>query len=206
MAILQFPDDTPRGVLAWVGSYSEETGPVLAFGTVEVPDDQPISLDVHSATGLQHNAGGGWSSSGSGQPSDLGFLRDLPEAVISALSFQKVVASSVPAIEHLAPGMERLTLKWSGLDDTALPSIAKLTGLMSLQTFGNRFTDEGVQQLASLTNLDRLWLEEETLTVEGFRFMQQLPRLRRLGLMDVRLQPGDLERLRAEAPSVDVST
>jgi hypothetical protein len=64
-------------------------------------------------------------------------------------------------------------------------TVAKLTGLTYLQTFGNNFTDRGVQQLATLVNLD-LYLEEQTLTLAAFDFVERLPHLTRLGLQDVR--------------------
>jgi len=83
-------------------------------------------------------------------------------------------------------------------------TVAKLTGLTYLQTFGNAFTDHAVQQLAALTKLDHLYLEEESLTAAAFAFVEQLPHLARLGLQDVSITADETRRLRARLPRVDV--
>ena len=36
--VIQFPTDAIVGTLDWNGSWSDERGPVLATGSVEVPD------------------------------------------------------------------------------------------------------------------------------------------------------------------------
>jgi hypothetical protein len=73
-----------------------------------------------------------------------------------------------------------------------------------LQSWGNRFTDAGVQQLASLTRLESLYLEEETLSAAALDFAVSLPHLTHLGLQDVPLSAADLTELRQRLPSVDV--
>ena len=103
-----------------------------------------------------------------------------------------------------APGLHALYLAFSGLGDVVLPTVAALTGLTWLQTFGNRFTDAGVQQLVGLTNMRHLYLEEETLTAAAFAFVDRLPQLVRLGLQDVDLDDAELETLRARLPGVQV--
>ena len=89
--------------------------------------------------------------------------------------------------------------------DDALPSIAKLTGLTYLQTFGNQFTDRGVRQLVALRELESLCLEEETLSAAAFEFATCLPRLQRLGLQDVSISEEELDALRRQLPQVSVS-
>lgn len=108
------------------------------------------------------------------------------------------------AVVHLGPGLRHLTLVRSDLDDAALTVIAQLHGLASLQTFGNRFTDAGVQRLAALSQLQHLYLEEETLTVAAFTFAARLPRLVHLGLQDVPISTEELEALQAAMPNVRV--
>jgi hypothetical protein len=73
-----------------------------------------------------------------------------------------------------------------------------------LQTWGNRFSDEGVQQLAPLSKLECLYLEEETLTAAAFGFAVGLPKLKRLGLMDVPLTSEERAGLKRLLPTVDV--
>jgi hypothetical protein len=121
------------------------------------------------------------------------------------LTLQNVLASSVPEIARLAPGLRRLYLTWSELNDDAIPSVAKLHNLTYLQTFGNHFTDEAVQALGALHDLQRLALEEESLTVAAFGFVRQLPKLERLGLQDVQITAAELGQLRAELPGVTVT-
>jgi hypothetical protein len=104
----------------------------------------------------------------------------------------------------LAPGLRRLYLGWTGFSDAVLSTVAMLTGLIYLQTFGNSFTDRGVQQLAALVNLDHLYLEEATLTLAAFDFVDRLPHLTMLGLQDVPLARRDLENLRGRLPGIDV--
>lgn len=83
--------------------------------------------------------------------------------------------------------------------------MATLTGLRYLQTFGNRFTDRGVLQLATLVDLEDLYLEEDTLTAAAFAFVDRLPHLVRLGLQDVAISGPEVEQLRARLPGVRLS-
>ena len=105
---------------------------------------------------------------------------------------------------HLAPGLRSLYLAWADLEDDALAHVSKLEGLIYLQTWGNRFTDRGVQQLAALTRLESLYLEEEPLSAAAFDFVVGLPHLARLGLQDVPLTDAELADLRRRLPDVDV--
>ena len=104
----------------------------------------------------------------------------------------------------LAPRLTWLSIANADLGYEVLPSITKLIGLTFLQTCGNAFTDEGVQQLVALQHLTHLYLEEESLTVAALAFVALLPRLERLGLQDMPLTDEDLERLRTELPGVGV--
>ena len=167
------------GTLDWA-TRDYERGPVLATGQVNVPDEADVSFDVEIVLHVQPN-GTGWQLQSDMRPVDLSFLADLPPRAISDLSLHRVVADSMTSLVHLAPGLRRLYLVWSDLGDDALQHVAQLTRLIYLQTFGNRFTDRGVQQLVNLQELQDLYLEEETLTASAFMFASHLPRLRRLG-------------------------
>lgn len=91
----------------------------------------------------------------------------------------------------------------AGFTDAALQAVARLTGLTYLQTFGNLSSDQGVQ---TASHTQGTWitstLEEETLRLAAF--VDQLPRLARLGLQDVVLSDGDLDKLRHRLPGVRV--
>ena len=98
----------------------------------------------------------------------------------------------------------RLYLACTDLTDEALAAIGTLHGLCYLQSWGNRFTDRGVQQMASLTRLESLYLEEETLSAAAFDFAASLPHLARRGLQDVPIPAAELAELRRRLPDVEV--
>jgi hypothetical protein len=231
MPRLRFPADQAVGTLEWSGSEAQE--PVLALGEIVVPEGVEVTLEVeiitsvhrsgpgqHTGTGLWFELKGGsvaargplltgaeytYELEGSGDPVDLGFLRELPDDGIADLHLTwPLVPESIAAITHLAPGLRRLCLANTGLRDDALAHVARLRGLTYLQTYGNKFTDEGVKQLAALTEIDHLYLEEESLTVAALGFTRHLPKLVRLGLQDVPLTAGELSELKAQLPAVDV--
>jgi hypothetical protein len=154
--------------------------------------------------GEPSTGGGSWTIDVAQEPVDLGFLRDLPANGAESLTLHSSDEAKFGAVAHLAPGLRKLYLVWAGFSDAALGTVARLTGLTYLQTFGNDFRDVGVQKLAALVNLDHLYLEEETLTAAAFAFVDQLPHLARLGLQDVWITPDELSRLRERLPGVDV--
>lgn len=203
---LTFPTDRIVGDLDFPGAWDPVHGPFLATGTVTVPDDQDIRLHVHAITDVTASGHGSWTINDDPAHTiaDLAFLADLPPNVIHALDLRRVDPATFPAVRHLAPGLRSLALAVSGLSDQVLPHIAELTSLTSLQTFGNYFTDDGVQQLATLTALEDLYLEEQTLSAAAFAFASRLPRLRRLGLQDVPLAQDELAALKRQLPGVDV--
>lgn len=201
---MRFPDDRCVGTLDWLGSRSEARGPVLALGQVDYPDDTEISLEIAPVQNLRRDPSGSWHWSSFGDSIDLAFLLDLPEDAISSISMRMVRGDTMPAIVHVSNGLRRLYLTASGLGDEVLAPISKLARLEYLQTFGNCFTDGGVQVLAALTRLEFLYLEEETLSLRAFEFAKRLPNLHRLGLQDVQISPEELARLRAELPGVGV--
>jgi len=171
-----------------------------ATGTVNIPDGQPVELRVNGSEPGAMESGEPWIS----HPVDLAFLLELPADAVEAITLENVVQESLAALTHLRPGLRRLYLAWTGLTDDALRPIAELSELTYFQSWGNAFTDAGVQQLVRLQSLDHLYLEEQTLTVAAFAFASQLPRLARLGTMDVPLSGADLEVLRRQLPGVDV--
>ena len=229
---LTFPAGQAVGTLDWLGSGA---APVLASGVVTVPDGAEIALDVMviesvrqtdaqdrsvyiTLTTQRRNADGSvesevrddpeesWQITGGSQPADLSFLRQLPADSITVLHLRApILAGSFAAVTHLAPGLRKLYLAWADLTDDALTHISKLDGLIYLQSWGNRFTDRGVQQLAALTRLESLYLEEETLSAAAFDFTVGLPHLSRLGVQDVPLTEVELAELRRRLPGVGVS-
>ncbi len=233
MPSLSFPPGQAVGTLEWLGS-DIGAAPVLATGVVNVPDGAEITLDVmviesvrktaaqeraiHSTLSIQRHLPDGsveskvradsdesWEITGSNQPADLSFLRQLPADSITDLHLRApIVAESLNAVTHLAPGLRRLYLAWADLDDDALAHVSKLEGLIYLQAWGNRFTDRGVQQLAALSSLQSLYLEEETLSAAAFDFAVSLPHLSRLGVQDVPLTEVELAELRRRLPGVNV--
>ncbi len=204
MRVLSFPADEVVGTLEWVGSYSQERGPVLATGNVDAPVDKRISLDVHRIDSVEPS-GDGWSMRGGTTPLDLQFLTGLPSDSVESLKIGPgIVPASFRFVAHLAPGLRRLYLGHAGLTDQALDHVAKLTGLTHLQTFDNSFTDAGAQQLATLQNLESLYLEEETLSTASLAFVRELPHLSRLDLQDMPLTEEELADLRAALPGVQV--
>jgi hypothetical protein len=170
---------------------------------VEAPDDRDIALDVGEVINVQRS-GDGWSLQLAQRPDDLSFLTDLPGDVISSLDLSNVVPKTVESIVSVAPGLRRLCLGFTGFNDGILYYVAQLSALTSLYTFGNRFTDAGVQQLASLRRLRNLSLEEETLTVAAFDFVDQLPNLIRLDVWDVQMTEDEHLALKARLPNIEV--
>jgi hypothetical protein len=233
MPSLSFPAGQAMGTLEWLGS-DIGAAPVLATGVVTVPDGAEITLDVmvidsvrktaaqdsaiRSTLSIQRHLPDGsvesevredsdetWEITGSNQPADLSFLRQLPPDSITNLRLcAPIVAESFDAVTYLAPGLRRLYLARADLDDDALAHVSNLAGLIYLQAWGNRFTDRGVQQLAALTSLQDLHLEEETLSAAAFDFAVSLPHLTRLGVQDVPLTAGELAELRRRLPGVNV--
>jgi hypothetical protein len=206
MPRLTFPTDRIVGHLDWVGAWHPDRGPVLARGSVEVPDDVEIALKVAALTSTTPHPGGGCDLLPDyAHPAvDLEFLVDLPPASIASLSMGRCDPGSMAVLPHLAVGLRRLYLGRTGFSDEVLPFVAQLTNLTYLQTFGNHFTDRGVQQLRSLMQLDALYLEEATLTFAAFAFVSELPLLQRLGLQDVPLTDAEVRQLRVQLPGVTV--
>ncbi len=64
MPLLQFPTDRIVGTVDWDGSWNDEHGPVLATGTVHVPNGVRVSLEVQALRGSEPTGGGSWSDSG----------------------------------------------------------------------------------------------------------------------------------------------
>jgi hypothetical protein len=223
-----FPAGQAVGILSWPGSRATE--PILALGEVCIPDGVEVALDVSSIKAValsearpeeggmrsslaklpkglaQEISGRRWVIETDGKPVDLNFLKNLPGDSITTLFLKSpIVSDSFAAIIHVAAGLRQLYLADTGLTDNELRSVAMLKGLTYLQTWGNRFTDAGVQQLAALTNLENLYLEEQDLSAAAFSFTVGLPRLSRLGLEHVPVRPDELRELRARLPNVKVS-
>jgi hypothetical protein len=202
--VLRFPTERIVGTLDWDGSWSDVSGPVLARGEVPVPDGVEVQLSVEEVTGSRPVGNGTWELQAATAPVPLDFLRDLPPDALQSMTIQGAAEESIEAVTHLAAGLRHLVLAHTGFSDAVLPAVAALPCLTDLQTWGNRFTDEGVQILAGLSDLQRLYLEEASLSVAAFAFAEQLPRLVHLGLQDVPLSDEELSALRGRLPGVRV--
>lgn len=203
MPELSFPAKEIVGELSWQAGPTWE--PVFATGVVAVPDGTDVSLDVARIESVQRSAAGlevGYSN----EPLDLGFVRRLPVDSITSLKVNYwIVSGSFPSVRHLAPGLRELTLAATDLDDGALAIVAQLHRLKSLQIYGNKFTDDGMQQLAALQDLEELYVEEGTLSPAAFAFAGRLPRLTQLaGLDETPMSAADIDRVKAMLPGVNV--
>ena len=229
MPRLVFPAHEIVGTLRWEDSTDGVGKVVLATGVVVVPERVEVTLraswmqSVRAGDALgavvptkpgegskaadlfQDNMGSGSGRITEHGPMSLTFLSQLPADSITTLQLEFSVAPEFfSAVTHLAAGLRWLYLGWTGLDDAALGSVAQLRRLVYLQTWGNRFTDGGVQQLAALQNLEALYLEEKSLSARAFEFASHLPQLARLGIKDVPMSADERSRLKAELPGVDV--
>jgi hypothetical protein len=204
MVTLTFPDDRAVGSLSWHREFAGGE-PTMAVGSIEIPEGARVDLQVSFVESVFENENGRVSYSGSDHPVDLRFIADLPRDCIESLHLRSAVEpDSIQFLPHLAPSLRRLHLGRTGMHDDALVHVSQLTGLTYLQTFGNRFTDSGVQVLTSLQLLESLYLEEDTLSVAALRFVHELPRLKRLGLQDMPITADQLAELQANLPGVDV--
>lgn len=206
MPLLRFPIDRIVGTLDWDGSWNDATGPVLATGDLLVPDGTDVGICVEAVIESRPLGNGTWQAEGALTEVDLDFLLDLPPDALHSVTIRRASEESTGALAHLAPGLRQRTLADTGFTDGVLPIIATLTRLTHLQTWGNHFTDAGIQVLAPLVSLERLDLEEESLSVTAFDFVDQLPCLGQLGLQDVPLSSGDLVSLRRRLPGVRLNT
>ena len=208
MRQLHFPEDEIVGTLRWPGSGADDGGPVLATGVVEVPENADVSLSVGRVESVERHGpakGPDWIRTyatwrgepvvelrgtrswtlhmNNDSPLDLSFLRALPNDSFGSLDVvsARVVPESLNALTHLAAGLRDLSLGFDDFEDGVLQHVAQLVNMVRLQTWGNRFTDEGVQQLASLQALETLRLEDENLSMAAFDFVTKLPLLTHLG-------------------------
>jgi hypothetical protein len=203
--VLSFPDDRCVGQLAWPGSYSEEKGPVLAQGVVVVPAGVTVAMVTWNVTRSHQNDTGGWHLTGNGHPIDLTFIESLPDGVIDDLRLGCVEEATLPVLIHLAPSLRRLCLARCELGDAALPFVAALSSLHSLQTFGNHFTDEGVQVLRQLSSLEYLSLEEKSLSFSALQFVHSLTDLKVLGISEMQVTQDEVESLGATLKGVQIN-
>jgi hypothetical protein len=198
---LRFSEGQYKGRLDWVGlSHSTQ---VLAAGSVDVPDDRLVHLFVRRASGRAEIGGGRVASVL--RPVDLTFLRELPPDAIGALNVQgTILPETFDAVTKLASGLRHLNLGDTELEDSAVPVIGELTRLTHLGSYGNRFTDAGLQQLVSLRELQHLSFEEASLTVAALAFAADLPSLVSLEVWDMQITDEEHAVLRAELPGVAV--
>ena len=123
MTVLRFPTDRIVGTLDWNGSWSAETGPVLARGDVDVPDGAVVRLEVQELRAVEPS--GGWGPVPSFHPVDLGFLADLPPDGIGSMSVRSADERSFGALRHLYLEEETLTAAAFAFVDR-LPRLVRL--------------------------------------------------------------------------------
>src|SRR5260221_12387632 len=162
MPRLRFPADLAVGTLDWPGS--EAQAPVLARGDVLIPRGAEVSLDVEIITsvrrfdpgedapawielgGVTVTGAAGYSVEGSGQPVHLGFLRELPGDSITDLHLSwHLIPESPASSTHLSPGLRRLYLAQTALEDDALTLVAHSRALTNLQTWVSQPTDAAIR-------------------------------------------------------------
>ena len=169
-----------------------------------MPNDVDVELQVRAITDVVPMGQGSWSFTGDSTQVDLAFLDELPPDAIAAVNLRGVVVASVPSLARFAPGLRRLVLADTALEDDALSTVGRLSGLTSLQTWGNGFTNEGVEALRALQSLESLFLEEASLTAAAFNIAGALPNLVTLGCQDASLTNEEFEELQRNLPGVRV--
>lgn len=204
MADLNFPTTAIVGRVDWDGAYTESKGPVLARGTIQVPDGVPVSLEVESISGLRHGPGVGWRILPSREPVDLSFLVDLPGSVITSLTLTRPFSGSTASLLNLSPRLEKLFLADCGLGDPELDHLVQLENLTHWQSWGNCFTDRGVQKLSRLRRLRRLFLEEATLSLDGLAVGATLPDLELMGVSGASIPDDNFAHLTTQLHGVRV--
>jgi len=150
--------------------------------------------------GNQGNLAGAWPASysvdTSDVPVDLEFLRGLPARSVTDLELpDSIVDASLPAITHLAPGLRHLDMTRTELDDASLASVARLDRLEELRLCGDRFTGQGLSQLAGLDQLRDLNLMVFELDDASLALVAGLARLESLQLYDGRFTGRGLSHL-----------
>lgn len=106
--------------------------------------------------------------------------------------------------------LTKLTKLWlwhTPITDAGVPHLKKLTKLQSLRLLAQwrpRITDAALPHLAEIKSLEHLDLGETRFTYAGLRQLRELPSLKRLDLYQVELADGDLARLRADLPNIEV--
>lgn len=98
MPRLQFPTDRIVGTVEWDGSWSDERGPVLATGSVAVPDGVAVRLEIEPLLGCEPTGRGHWSMVRAREPLRLDFVRALPSAVIESVSIRSADEASFDAL------------------------------------------------------------------------------------------------------------
>jgi hypothetical protein len=179
-----FPTDRIVGELTWGNGDS-----VPATGAIDIPGDDQTELNLTEPE------------------ADLTFLYALPRDSIDSLFVYDVIEETFGAVVHLAPGLRRLFLTGSNLDDRALPYIGQLVGLRHLELIGNRFTDAGLQQLGVLQDLEFLCLEQDEdgpLSIAALDFACTLPNLKEFEQQDSPLTRAERAQLEASLPGVKI--
>ncbi len=154
-----------------------------------------------------------------GQETDPKTLDALPQLInlksLDLLGFEKLAGKELDVIEglgslHTLCLNRMVNLDWKNasglrLDDTALPHLAKLTGLKTLWLANNDITDEGLAALATLQNLEELDLDGTLITDKAVPHLLKLRKLQILRVGATKMTPAATQELMRQIPGLQVS-
>lgn len=87
----------------------------------------------------------------------------------------------MPSLAHVAPGLRRLVLAVTKLQDKVLLTGSRPIGLTYLHTWGGNGASDGVQVLEVLNGVEFLFLEEAPVTFAACRVARSLTTFVSLG-------------------------
>lgn len=132
----------------------------------------------------------------------LAFLAACPQLTTLYLGGSAVKG---PGLEHLAEHpLTYLSFQHSELDDSVTQSVAKLKRLETLGLDDTSVTDASLEPLTELKQLKVLWLDRSQITDASVPVLLRLDGLKTLHLEDTELSDEAIERLREQAPKVQV--
>jgi curved DNA-binding protein CbpA len=161
---LDFPEEFTCGVVYARDrlslNYSQWRRVGAARGSLQVPVDQAVRLDVKVQTGT------------------LSHLQKLGCEDLQSLFLYGASDGDLSSIAHLT-GLEELYLSGGGLTDAALRSISSLTGLKRLYIYQTGISDIGLSYLQHFPRLNSLTSSGNSITDAGLAgFERAIPRVK----------------------------
>jgi hypothetical protein len=161
---LEFPDDFPCGVIyvrdRMSLNYSQWRRVGAARGSVQVPADQAVRLDVKVQAGT------------------LSHLRSLRSDDLLSLFLYGACDADMYSIAHLT-GLEELYLSGAGLTDAALRCISPLANLKRIYIYQTGISDTGLGYLQHFPRLTALTSSGNSITEAGLAgFERAIPRIK----------------------------